>query len=172
MVLRRWEPELVRPYCVPLYPLQGVSIFSAVCYRTRGLPSFPTHALVVQGNTSQSPLPFIGRTVCIRQALGSQLAIRLELTEGVSCTLEELTERLPYSTNQVFHIVNHLMREGTLPLQRSNLLVSYPLVCTFVERHTLNSVALCNRGISGLRHFIQSDRPSNSSITSIKSMRY
>jgi hypothetical protein len=62
--------------------------------------------------------------VCIRQALGSiESAIRLELTEVGSCTLEELTERLPYySWNQMLIVVDRLSREGTITLQRSDSL--------------------------------------------------
>ena len=46
-------------------------------------------------------------------------AIRLEFTEVGICTLEELTERLPYySWNHVFAVVERLSRKGTVTLQR------------------------------------------------------
>jgi len=46
-------------------------------------------------------------------------AIRQVLTRVGTCTLEELTERLPYySWNQVFSAVDRLNREGTVTLQR------------------------------------------------------
>ena len=66
-------------------------------------------------------LTVVGRAVYIRQALGSiESAIRLELTEVGSCTLEELTERQPYySWNQVFAVVDRLSRDGTVTLQRT-----------------------------------------------------
>ena len=44
-------------------------------------------------------------------------AIRQELAQAGTCTLEELNERLPYySWNQVFAAVNRLTREGTVAL--------------------------------------------------------
>jgi hypothetical protein len=47
-------------------------------------------------------------------------AIRLELAEAGTCTLDDLTERLPYySWNQVFTVVDQLSRQGTVTLQRS-----------------------------------------------------
>ena len=50
-------------------------------------------------------------------------AIRLEFTEVGICTLEELTERLPYySWNHVFAVVERLSRKGTVTLQRSDSL--------------------------------------------------
>ena len=46
-------------------------------------------------------------------------AIRLVLARVGTCTLEELNERLPYSSwNQVFAAVDRLSREGTVTLQR------------------------------------------------------
>lgn len=62
----------------------------------------------------------VGRALCIRQALGSiESAIRPELTEVGDCTLEELSERLPYySWNQVFAVVDRLSRDGSVALQR------------------------------------------------------
>ena len=58
----------------------------------------------------------------MRQALGSiESAIRLELTEVDSCTLDELTQRLPsYSWNQVFTVVDRLSRQGIINLERSD----------------------------------------------------
>ena len=46
-------------------------------------------------------------------------AIRQELARVGACTLEELNERLPYSSwNQVFSAVARLSRAGTVTLQR------------------------------------------------------
>ena len=46
-------------------------------------------------------------------------AIRQELARVGACTLEELNERLPYSSwNQVFAAVDRLNRAGTVTLQR------------------------------------------------------
>jgi hypothetical protein len=46
-------------------------------------------------------------------------AIRQELARVGACTLEELNERLPYSSwNQVFAAVDRLSRAGTVTLQR------------------------------------------------------
>ena len=46
-------------------------------------------------------------------------AIRQELAQVGACTLEELNERLPYSSwNQVFAAVDRLNRAGTVTLQR------------------------------------------------------
>jgi hypothetical protein len=46
-------------------------------------------------------------------------AIRQELARVGACTLEELNERLPYSSwNQVFSVVDRLSRAGTVTLQR------------------------------------------------------
>jgi len=46
-------------------------------------------------------------------------AIRQELARVGACTLEELNERLPYSSwNQVFSAVDRLSRAGTVTLQR------------------------------------------------------
>ena len=46
-------------------------------------------------------------------------AIRQELVLVGACTLEELNERLPYSSwNQVFAAVDRLSRERTVTLQR------------------------------------------------------
>ena len=46
-------------------------------------------------------------------------AIRQELARVGICTLEELNERLPYSSlNQVFSAVDRLSRAGTVTLQR------------------------------------------------------
>ena len=48
-------------------------------------------------------------------------AIHQELARVGTCTLEELNERLPYSSwNQVFAAVDRLSREGTVILQRPN----------------------------------------------------
>ena len=48
-------------------------------------------------------------------------AIRQELARVGACTLEELNERLPYSSwNQVFSAVDRLSRAGTVTLQRPN----------------------------------------------------
>jgi len=48
-------------------------------------------------------------------------AIHQELARVGTCTLEELNERLPYSSwNQVFSAVDRLNREGTVTLQRPN----------------------------------------------------
>ena len=48
-------------------------------------------------------------------------AIRQELARVGTCTLEELNERLPYSSwNQVFAAVDRLNRAGTVILQRPN----------------------------------------------------
>ena len=48
-------------------------------------------------------------------------AILQELAQVVTCSLEELKERLPYySWNQVFSAVDRLTRAGTVALQRSN----------------------------------------------------
>jgi hypothetical protein len=48
-------------------------------------------------------------------------AIRQELDRVGTCSLEELNERLPYSSwNQVFSAVDRLNREGTVTLQRPN----------------------------------------------------
>ncbi|MBK5281532.1 MAG: hypothetical protein JJE16_05540 [Nitrospiraceae bacterium] len=48
-------------------------------------------------------------------------AIRQELARVGACTLEELNERLPYSSwNQVFAAVDRLNRAGTVTLQRPN----------------------------------------------------
>ena len=48
-----------------------------------------------------------------------ELAIRQELDRVGTCTLEELNERLPYSSwNQVFSAVDRLNRAGTVTLQR------------------------------------------------------
>ena len=48
-----------------------------------------------------------------------ELAIRQELDRVGTCTLEELNERLPYSSwNQVFSAVDRLNRAGTITLQR------------------------------------------------------
>jgi hypothetical protein len=46
-------------------------------------------------------------------------AIRQELAQVGACTLEELNERLPYSSwNQVFAAVDRLSRAGTVTLHR------------------------------------------------------
>lgn len=46
-------------------------------------------------------------------------AIRLVLAQVGTCTLEELNEKIPYSSwNQVFAAVDRLSREGTVTLQR------------------------------------------------------
>ena len=46
-------------------------------------------------------------------------AIHQELARLDTCTLEELNERLPYSSwNQVFSAVDRLSRAGTVILQR------------------------------------------------------
>jgi hypothetical protein len=46
-------------------------------------------------------------------------AIRQELDRVGTCTLEELNERLPYSSwNQVFSAVDRLSRAGAVTLQR------------------------------------------------------
>jgi hypothetical protein len=46
-------------------------------------------------------------------------AIHQELARVGTCTLEELNERLPYSSwNQVFSAVDRLSRAGTVTLQR------------------------------------------------------
>jgi hypothetical protein len=46
-------------------------------------------------------------------------AIRQELAQVGTCTLEELNERLPYySWNQVFAAVDRLSRENKVTLQR------------------------------------------------------
>ena len=46
-------------------------------------------------------------------------AIRQELARVGTCTLEELNERVPYSSwNQVFSAVDRLNRAGTITLQR------------------------------------------------------
>jgi hypothetical protein len=48
-------------------------------------------------------------------------AIHQELARIGTCTLEELNERLPYSSwNQVFAAVDRLNRAGTVILQRPN----------------------------------------------------
>ena len=48
-------------------------------------------------------------------------AIRQELAQVSTCTLEELNERLPYySWNQVFSAVDRLSRAGTVTLQRQD----------------------------------------------------
>ena len=48
-------------------------------------------------------------------------AIHQELARAGACTLEELNERLPYSSwNQVFAAVDRLSRAGTVTLQRPN----------------------------------------------------
>lgn len=48
-------------------------------------------------------------------------AIRQVLARVGTCTLEELNERVPYSSwNQVFAAVDRLNREGTVTLQRPN----------------------------------------------------
>jgi hypothetical protein len=45
-------------------------------------------------------------------------AIRQELARVGTCTLEELNERLPYSSwNQVFSAVDRLSRAGTITFQ-------------------------------------------------------
>jgi hypothetical protein len=50
-------------------------------------------------------------------------AIRRELAQVGTCTLEELNEKLPYySWNQVFAAVDRLNREGTVALQRPDSL--------------------------------------------------
>lgn len=52
-----------------------------------------------------------------------ELTICQELARAGTCTLEELTERLPYfSWSQVFSAVDRLNREGTLTLQRPDSL--------------------------------------------------
>ena len=48
-------------------------------------------------------------------------AIHQELARVGTCTLEELNERVPYSSwNQVFSAVDRLNRAGTVTLQRPN----------------------------------------------------
>jgi len=48
-------------------------------------------------------------------------AIRQELAQVGTCTLEELNERLPYySWNQVFAEVDRLSREGAVVLRRQD----------------------------------------------------
>ena len=48
-------------------------------------------------------------------------AICREVTRLVSCTLDELTQRLPdYAWAQVFGAVDRLSREGTVTLSRAN----------------------------------------------------
>ena len=55
----------------------------------------------------------------MRQTDSLESAIRQELAQAGTCTLEELNERLPYySWNQVFSAVDRLSREGTVTLQR------------------------------------------------------
>ena len=55
----------------------------------------------------------------MRQTDSLELAIRQELDRVGTCTLEELNERLPYSSwNQVFSAVDRLNRAGTITLQR------------------------------------------------------
>ena len=55
----------------------------------------------------------------MRQTDSLELAIRQELDRIGTCTLEELNERLPYSSwNQVFSAVDRLNRAGTVTLQR------------------------------------------------------
>ena len=55
----------------------------------------------------------------LRQTDSLELAIRQELDRIGTCTLEELNERLPYSSwNQVFSAVDRLNRAGTVTLQR------------------------------------------------------
>ena len=50
----------------------------------------------------------------VHQTGSIQSAIRLELTEVGTCTIEELSERLPYySWNQVFSAADRLSRQGT-----------------------------------------------------------
>ena len=66
-------------------------------------------------------------------------AIRQVLAQVGICTLEELNERLPYSSwNQMFAVVDRLTREGTAILQRpgsSDYLLSLA-PCQFAEaRH-------------------------------------
>ena len=57
----------------------------------------------------------------MRQAYVIESAIRQELSQVGTCTLEELNERLPYySWNQVFSAVDRLNREGTVILQRTD----------------------------------------------------
>ena len=55
----------------------------------------------------------------MRQLDFLESAIRRELARVGTCTLEELNERLPYSSwNQVFSAVDRLNRAGTITLQR------------------------------------------------------
>lgn len=55
----------------------------------------------------------------MRQTDSLESAIRQELTQVGTCTLEELTKRLPYySWNQLFAEVDRLSRDGTVTLQR------------------------------------------------------
>jgi hypothetical protein len=78
-----------------------------------------------QGNeTSQSKIPFIleeehAMTQTYVPSVDS--VIYHEVIGLVSCTLDELTQRLPgYSWAQVFAAVDRLSRRGTLKLSRSS----------------------------------------------------
>jgi hypothetical protein len=74
--------------------------------------------------TSQSEIPFISKEEdAMTQAYVPSVdsVISHEVTDLVSCTLDELAQRLPaYSWAQVFAAVDRLSRQGTLRLSRTS----------------------------------------------------
>ena len=84
------------------------------------------------GGRGSHHLTVVGSAVCIRQALSAiESAIRLELTEVGTCTLEELSERLLYySWNQVFSAADRLSRQGTVPPPAGGLVRPHPFART------------------------------------------
>lgn len=72
-----------------------------------------------------------------------------EVTDLVSCTLDELAQRLPaYSWAQVFAAVDRLSRQGTLRLSRASRFGYVLSVCSDPLLPSLRETGEAGRGVS------------------------
>jgi len=73
-----------------------------------------------------------------------------EVTDLVSCTLDELAQRLPaYSWAQVFAAVDRLSRQGTLRLSRTSRFGYVLSVCSDPLLPSLRATGGAGRGVNG-----------------------
>ena len=73
-----------------------------------------------------------------------------EVTNLVSCTLDDLAQRLPaYSWAQVFAAVDRLSRQGTLRLSRTSRFGYVLSVCSDPLLSSLHATGGARRGVNG-----------------------